>query len=302
MKKLLVIILLLISNFGFCQLKSVIINSESKEIIPYVNIWVEDENLGTTSNQNGEFELVFDGTKSVVFSAIGFETKKISSDAVKEVVELKPKITELEEIMVSSKKLTKELTIGKFKKSKVNFYFSCNNKPWISARFFQYKEAYKETPYLKKLKILTNSDIKDAKFNIRLYNVNKNREPENYSYHQNIIGIAKKGKKITEIDLSELNIKFPKNGFFIAIEWLIIKENAHEYTYTRLDSKKEFKGTSYEPSIGTVPSETDENSWIFTRGKWRKIWQNKSPNNKLSYAKKYNNKYSLMAMELALSN
>jgi hypothetical protein len=68
------------------------------------------------------------------------------------------------------------------------------------------------------------------------------------------------------------------------------------------DSKKKLKGISYEPSIGTVPSETDENSWIFNQGKWRRIWQNKDPNKKIRYSKKYRNKYSLIAIELSLTN
>ncbi|MDD7913828.1 carboxypeptidase-like regulatory domain-containing protein [Polaribacter ponticola] len=76
MKKLLAIIILLVSNLCFSQLKSVIIDSKTKEKIPYVNIWIENENIGTTSNEKGEFELEIDSTKNILFSAIGFETKK----------------------------------------------------------------------------------------------------------------------------------------------------------------------------------------------------------------------------------
>ena len=139
--------------------------------------------------------------------------------------------------------------------------------------------------------------MKNSKFNVRLYGVNKNGEPENYIYNQNIIGIAKKGKNTTEIDLSKLNIEFPKNGFFIAIEWLIIKENKYEYKYTMDGSRKKLNGTSYEPSIGTVPAETDENSWIFNQGKWRKVFRNNSVG-----LKRYKDKYGLLAIELTLTN
>ena len=48
-----------------------------------------------------------------------------------------------------SKKLDKELTIGEFKKSKINSYFACGIQPWISAKFFEHKEEYEKTPYLK---------------------------------------------------------------------------------------------------------------------------------------------------------
>lgn len=297
MKKLLAITFLLISNISFCQLKSVIIDSETKEKIPYVNIWVENENIGTTSNENGEFELQIDSPKIILFSAIGFQTKKVSSDSIKNVLELNSLITELDEIIINSKKSSQELTIGEFKKSKINSYFSCGTQPWISAKFFNYKEKYEKTPYLKKLRILTNSTVKNSKFNIRLYGVNEKGEPESYIYNENIIGIAKKGKKTTEIDLSELNIEFPEKGFFVAIEWLIIEENKHEYNSKMQGSRKKIVKTSYEPSIGTVPVETNENSWLLNQGKWRKIWKNNDKS-----IRKYKNKYNQLAIELILTN
>lgn len=297
MKKLLAITLLLISNLCFSQLKSVIIDSETKEKIPYVNIWVENENIGTTSNEKGEFKLEIDGTKVILFSAIGFETKKISSDSIKNILELKPLITELNEVVIKSKKKSQKLIIGKFKKSKINHYFACGTKPWITARYFKFKEEYNNTSFLNKIRLLTNSDVENSKFNIRLYGVSENGEPKDYIYDENIIGIAKKGKKITEIDVSDLNIEFPKDGFFIAIEWLIIESNKHEYNYTMKDSNKKLTGISYEPSIGTVPAETDENSWIFNQGKWRKIFKNNS-----GTLKRYKDKYNLLAIELTLTN
>ncbi|WP_232731449.1 hypothetical protein [Tenacibaculum sp. SZ-18] len=190
------------------------------------------------------------------------------------------------------------MTIGEFKKSKINSYFACGTHPWISARFFKYKPVYKKTPYLKKLRILTNSDVKNPKFNIRLYGINEKGAPENYIYDENIIGIAKKGKKITEVDLSKLNIEFPEKGFFTAIEWLIIEENKYEYKYTMKGSRKKIKGVSYEPAIGVIPTETNENSWRLNKGKWSKV----SGKNDNESFKKYRNKYNQLAIELILTN
>ena len=288
-------LLLLISNMGFSQLMSVVIDSDTKEKIPFVNIWVENENIGTTSNLQGAFEIAIDTPKTIVFSAIGYEIKKISSDSIKAVVELIPKITELDEIIVTAKKQSEYLTIGDFKKSKVDAYFGSGSKPWIVARYFEYDPTYSKTRFLEKIRLCTRSDVKDAKFNIRLYSVNDMGEPDGYIYDKNIIGIARKGKKFTEIDLSELNIKFPEKGFFIAVEWLIIDDN--EYNYTTTDSKKQHKGISYEPAFGVLPTETDENSWIFLEGKWRKVWKTSD-----GPLEKYNDKYKLIAVELTLSN
>jgi hypothetical protein len=297
MRKLLLITFALISNYSFSQLRSVVIDKETKEAIPYVNIWIEDENIGTTSNQQGEFEINIDSSATIVFSAIGFETRRIQSDSITKEVELKTSTTNLTEVVVTASKKNLKLTIGSFQRSKINYYFGVGTKPWITARYFPYDETYSKTPFLVSLKMLTNSDIREAKFNVRLYDVNDRGEPGNYIYDKNIIGIARKGKKVTEIDLSDLSIKFPKNGFFIAIEWFIIDENRYEYEYTMQGSKKKMKGVSYEPSVGTVPAETDENSWIYMQGQWQKVWKNRSP-----LVDRYKDKYSLLAIELTLTN
>jgi len=61
------------------QIKGVVKDSISGEPIPYVNIWVENETIGTTSELDGSFSLDLKEEKILVFSALGFETKKISS-------------------------------------------------------------------------------------------------------------------------------------------------------------------------------------------------------------------------------
>lgn len=92
-------------------------------------------------------------------------------------------------------------------------------------RFFEFNERYSETPFLRQIRLWTPSDIQDLKFNVRHYIANENGGPVEYVYDQNTISTAKKGCGITEIDFSNLEIRFPKNGFFIAIEWPIIEAN-----------------------------------------------------------------------------
>jgi hypothetical protein len=195
MKILYPAIFLLLSNLSFCQIKSVIIDSTTKIKIPYVNIWVENKNNGTTSNHRGEFEIAIHNTEVIIFSAIGFETRRILSDSIKDIVELKASITPLNEVVVSAKKQIDEVTIGSFKKSKINHYFGCGTKPWITARYFPFQENYRETRFLNKIRLLTNSNVRDVKFNIRLYKANDAGEPEGFIYDKNIIAIAKKRKK-----------------------------------------------------------------------------------------------------------
>ena len=52
-----ILFLLLISFSLSAQIKGVVKDSISGKPIAYVNIWVENENIGTTSEENGSFSL-----------------------------------------------------------------------------------------------------------------------------------------------------------------------------------------------------------------------------------------------------
>lgn len=300
-----VIILLLLFPFNaMCQLKGVVRDSSSKSGIPYTNIWVEHKNVGTTADEEGNFKLPkISNGKVLVFNATGYETRRISLDSTVSTVYLTPKHLILSEVVVSPKRSTRTQSIGKYERSKINFYFGSGSSPWAVARFFPYKKEYSQSEFLQQIKLLTSSDVKDALFNVRLYMVGADGAPADYLYDQNIIGVAKKGKRSTEIDVADLNIRFPDKGFFVAIEWLIIDRNRHEYkTDKRVESSligsKMTSNTrvSYQPLMGTVASDTDENSWIMTKGKWSKVFPSKSGN------KRYRDKYNLLAIELTLTN
>ncbi len=296
MKAALFILIMLFT--GLCstaQIKSVVVDGNTKEVIPYVNIWVENENIGTTSNEEGEFELnVTDTNKIIVFSAIGYATTKIKVSNIGKEVTLMPQATVLQEVFMRLKKGTRTLGIGRFRKSEIHNYFGSAVSPWMVANYFGYQEEYKNTPYLKKLNILTDSQIKNATFNIRLYSINEKGKPGDYLYDKNIIGLAKRGKMVTEVDLSSLNIQFPKNGFFIAFEWLLIESNKYHITYTRSGSKEKYTGIRYAPSIGSVTADEEYNSWRYVQGSWTR-WYKPSIISK-------SGRYSFAAIELTLTN
>jgi len=300
MKKLFLLIIIL-PNLIIGQIKSTVIDTITQSTIPFVNIWVKNEYTGTTSNQLGQFELPKTKNKTIVLSAIGYETKEITSNSVPNKIYLIPKITELEEILLIQKKGIKEISINKFEKTDLNSSFACGKEPWMNAKFFPYKDNYKNTPFLKAIKVFTISKIKNAKFIIRLYLKNEKGEIGDYLYNENIFGIAEKGKKFTEIDISNLNIQFPKDGVFVAIEWLIVNENEYVYSTKRKSKNKYIKvsDTLYQPNIATTLKDTSENNWTYTKGQWKKMWKYSGDKNTL---KKYRNKYPLIAMELKLSN
>ena len=144
MKNLLPIIVFFVSNFCFCQIKAVIFDKETKEKISYVNIWIENENIGTTSNENGEFFIENSKGEILVLSSLGYETMKINLKEVPSEIFLIPKSYELDEVIVSTKKESKEKTIGAFQDSEIGFYYATEKNPEIKARLFAHSLLYLE--------------------------------------------------------------------------------------------------------------------------------------------------------------
>jgi len=295
-----ILFLFLISFSLSAQIKGVVLDSISGKPIAYVNIWVENENVGTTSEENGSFSLDIKEEKNIVFSALGYETKTLKSSEI-EKVSLVQKVYEMPEIVLVASKGTKEIKISNYKRNKINLYYGAGNQPTIIARKIDFNEEIKKHPYLKEIKFLSTCQIEKAKIILRFYEVDNKGKPGTDYLEKNIVLEVKKGKNNNEVNLEEYNIKIPENGIFIAFEWMIIDENKYEYVYTVQEEENKIKhnGIQYQPLIGTIPSET-QSSWMFTYGKW--FQRKKHGNQDSKFVEKYSNKYGELAIELTLSN
>ena len=304
--------LILFSLSFFAQTKGVVVD-ESGKPIPYVNIWVENENIGTTSEENGEFSIADTENKTLVFSAIGFETLKAKLNESGKVV-LKSIAYQLDEVVIQKRIGKDQIEIGKYKKRNINLYYgTATPQPTIIAKFIASTEDIKTHPFIDNITFFSLSQINKAKIKIRFYEVAQDGSPGlDYSGYI-IIVTVKNGKQNNSIDLKDKNIIIPDSGLFIAFEWMIIEENKYTYKYT-LDEenakaqggltdlkKKVYKdGTQYEPSIGTIPSDLST-TWQYAAGKWvsRKIHK------KSDYHKgidKYDNKFGELAIKITLTN
>lgn len=274
-------------------------DSTTNEPVPFVNIWVNGESIGTTSNEKGEFhfEKSING-KGVVLSSIGYKVKKIAFEKSGETILLIPDIIQLKEVVVNSNKKEKTNTVGeKIKLSDVRLFFFCEGMPYMKARFFPYKEEFSKTPFVSKVDIVTSSSLDNATFNLRLYTMDKDEKPDKPLYNENIIVAVKKGRNLTSIDLTDRLIEFPTTGLLIAFEYLIIEKNEFTLPYTiPPDTVKLFK-IVYAPSVGTVPAETAEDSWIYNKGNWKE-----DDKNSWIKQKGYENKYDKLAIRVTLTN
>ncbi len=260
-EKRLWLLLLLFSFYVSAQTKGVVFD-ESGKPIPYVNIWVENENIGTTSEVDGSFTIEIKEEKILVFSVLGFQKRRVSS-TISENVILTQQLFQLNEVLIEKPKNSKTDIIGNSKK--INFSYWSGKKPWIFAKKFDNKFIEDDLQFIKKAIIYTKSKIANASFKLRIFSVDESGFPKEDVLPSDIIVYVKKGKHTNEIDLQKYHLRIPDEGIFVAFEWLILESNKFEYK----DNENGNNQFTYEPAIIVNPVER-EMTYKYINAKWIK--------------------------------
>lgn len=294
--KILILFMVFLGLTTFAQISGVVKNTNDQKPIPYVNIWVENENIGTTADENGEFKIAAPAESQLIFNALGYENKTIKASEIDRIVFLIPKVFELEEIKVISKKESLEFKAGSFRSGIINSFYAGNDyTPYVVTRYFPYQTDYEKTPFIKSIMPYCKSYIADAKFKIRIYSSDKNGLPGDEILKKNIIITVKKGSSKPVINLSEYNLVFPESGIFIGFEFMFLESNRYDYTTTDSKTKQKLNRTSIEPAFGTISTESDlKQSLKNINGKWAKL--------SFGYPFKDRKNRDLLAVELTLTN
>jgi secreted Zn-dependent insulinase-like peptidase len=250
--KLKIAILLLLTNLISAQIKGVVKDSITSKPISFVNIWVENENIAATTEEDGTFVInTTSKSQKLFFSALGFEKKSVKL-AEASMVSLKPISYELQEINILKKLETKQIEIGK---TASGIYQAFDNGPKIDVKFFPYKPSYKKTKFIKQLRFQTDSKVENATVKIHFYSVDSLGSPGKELLKKDLIITVKKGVNNSRVNISERNLILPKNGLYVGFEKLNIESNK--------------EGKSYYPFILYSREERDF-AYTFTGGKWHK--------------------------------
>ena len=262
-KKVLWMILLMVSAVS-AQIKGVVVDEFNKPI-SYVNIWVENENNSTTSEENGEFSINCLPNKSLIFSALGYEKRTIKAYDADRVI-LKINAFELSEVVIAKRYETRQIEIGKVKHET---YQAFDNGPRIDAKFFPYLAKYKRTRYIRQVTVFTDSQLESTSFKIHFYGVNPDGSPGEELVKKDFLVSVNKGVKKTYFNVTDFNLKMPKTGIFVGFEKLIIEKNKSEKEVTDLNTKKTTIQRTYFPY---VLYNFVERKFIYTFsvGKWNK--------------------------------
>ncbi|WP_396187684.1 carboxypeptidase-like regulatory domain-containing protein [Flavobacterium sp.] len=287
MKKL--ILLFLFSLLANAQIKGVVKDSITKEPIAYVSIWVDNKDIGTTTDENGNFSLQLeDENRKVIFSVLGYETKIAVSSKISEVL-LIQKTIQIPEIVIATPSKLKQIEIGDVKKE---FYLpEPQNIPWLFARKFNLDKENLDIKYIKELIYFTKSEVENGIFRARVFEVNEDGMPGEDLIQDEIIVKVKKGKHKTSVDVSKYNLQIPDNGIIICFESLLLEQNVYFQEIYSSNHKEKAKVLNYAPHIGYFYNQ-DTESYNKRAGKW--IYFNNE------YNKKY--KHPIPAINITLTN
>lgn len=257
-------LVLLIGSAISAQIKGIVVDEYNKPV-SYVNIWVENENNSTTSEENGEFSINCLPNKNLIFSALGYEKKTVKATDAEKVV-LKVNAFQLLEVVIAKRFETREIEIGKVKNET---YQAFDNGPRIDAKYFPYLPKYKRTRYIKQVNFFTDNQLESASFKVHFFTVNADGSPGDELLNKDFLVSVKKGVKKTFFDVTDFNLKMPKTGIFVGFEKLIIEKNKLEKEVVDLNTKKTTIQKTYFPFVLYNFVER-EFIYTFSGGKWHK--------------------------------
>ena len=95
-----------------------------------------------------------------------------------------------------------------------------------------------------------------------LYTIDDQGQPDQILNTEKIIAQLKKGHHTYTIDVKHLQIPFPKNGVFVALNYLFLEQN-------KAYSKTNPAWYHYEPSIDATSVDHYTDSWYMQKQNWK---------------------------------
>ncbi|MBC8753312.1 carboxypeptidase-like regulatory domain-containing protein [Kordia sp. YSTF-M3] len=260
MKHFIITLLLLISfSQAICQVTGEVIDTKTKNPIAYANIWIQDTKSGTTTNEDGTF--IFEKAKigdTLKVSCVGYEEEYFIAKADNK-ISLNAMVVELDTVVLQPVTYKRIKKITTFKKKDLKKYYA--NGHYSIARYFPYKRNYKENPYIKEIKTLVwNSKREKVNFKMYLLKADNEGNPTNILIGEPQLFYVKRGVREVNWRLKS-PILFPKEGVFVVIDRINIKDNLYS---------NEYQKNIIQPSISQETIVYPQNTWLRFSGDWKR--------------------------------
>ena len=212
------------------QISGQVLNDDTKNPLIYCTVQVENKSKGTYTNESGLFKLETTGygNQKIIFSHVGYvnDTIKIRDFKEKTAIYLKPDINQLGEVVINS--INKNKNIDR----KQNWFWNRNRErkymvtPARGTTYGILIDKPNEIFGSFELYYLKQKNQPLNKIRIHFYKRAENGEPTKEKFFKKdlIFELPYKSKKL-RVDLSYLNFKIPKNGFYLGIEFMGSRTN-----------------------------------------------------------------------------
>jgi len=277
-KGIILLSFLITTNLSFSQtiqLQGNITETTTKKPIPFAHVLLKNQNhmiKGEVGSENGGYHISFakdsiNMNDSLYFSCIGYSDCAISATKFKASqtldVQLEPVVYQLSEFVVKPmdfKRRTKSLGYNRWNWCFGKYFFGYGHEV---ALYFPNNDSLRGIISGARFYI-KDDGFPDTKFRVNVYNTNANGSPGQPILLESIIASATEGNQWVVVDLSKYQIEIPKNGFFIAMEWLPESKNK---AYKKDWAAKSFNGQV----LGGANKDINEPSFRWSRslgGEW----------------------------------
>lgn len=244
-----------------------LLDAKTKAPIVYANLSFLNSEKGISTTEEGIFSMILDKkslSDKIHISCLNYKDTIVTAQALqKSILYLKPKTEVLDEILLS-RKLERTVELDPVKGGIISMH---SRGLRMVAKYFPNTKKNQCCSYLTKVTIEFPRRInKKSKFRFRIFDVDVDSgKPKDDLLVKNIPITIKEDQIRLTLDLTDQNIKIPKEGFFVAFEKLFIPYNKYG---------NEENGF-YSPIIGVSKSRfykrNISRNYIYTRGNWMEL-------------------------------
>ena len=251
--------LLLVSSVQ-AQINGVVLDSITNEPLVYANVILQTQQIGVATNYKGVFQINNKNnleSDTLLVSHVGYKSKRIVVSHIKKdsvyKFYLKEDLNLLDEVVIkSSKKLSKTKYKIKTKRKKLvghNLKYNEELVKYIDNKKNTPGKLLKVTFYLRNYKNSFGTKL-PVHYRLRLYHIDTiSKKPKDLVLLKRDIVIKPENKKQNfELDLTNYNIKFPKEGLYVGLQSinpsLIQPKKGLFYEITPLPVQSHVKKTS----------------------------------------------------------
>ncbi len=244
-----------------------IIDKENNEVLPYSTVEIFSLRKGSIANDSGCFSLsvpISSLKDTIVFSFLGYNKHKTVlnklSSIDNNIIRLEKQSYVLEEVIIIPKSISvRKLGIVK-KKNKGNWHLGNQG----DQHAILIKNPFDKTGSLKNVNFyITEKGFSSAPFRVRIYSYDSlKKEPSGDLLNESlIVSFDKETKGWFTVDVSKYNIEFPKDGLFVAMEWIFTNEDYYYFTSMKTKSGETEDVSCYGQTIGLTTKQPEKLYW-----------------------------------------